>query len=192
MLTLWVLSGLTKAGVDQNSVYSLSLEQNTGHPRFQWKALPTDNEFEVARYHRGRIIGCPDSVELQEYINDINITKCFKLVKVNTNSSENYLLEYDSERGVLRYTDKSIVIDEASPDEYEYSVKISSDASTALTALWTASCPIIDGQDPIERWVNNFNQRIGVGANWLKRSDIPNMTINDGARKVLVKNSVCK
>lgn len=189
MLTLWVLSGLTKAGVDQNSVYSLSLEQNTGHPRFQWKALPTDNEFEVARYHRGRIIGCPDSVELQEYINDINITKCFKLVKVNTNSSENYLLEYDSERGVLRYTDKSIVIDEASPDEYEYSVKISSDASTALTALWTASCPIIDGQDPIERWVNNFNQRIGVGANWLKRSDIPNMTINDGARKVLVKIS---
>ena len=93
------VKGLTKAGVDQNSVYSLSLEQNTGHPRFQWKALPTDNEFEVARYHRGRIIGCPDSVELQEYINDINITKCFKLVKVNTNSSENYLLEYDSERG---------------------------------------------------------------------------------------------
>ena len=37
--------------------------------------------------------------------------------------------------------------------------------------------------------MNNFNQRIGVGANWLKRSDIPNMTINDGARKVLVKIS---
>lgn len=183
--SLWVLSAFAMASVDQSSVYSLSLEQNTGYPRFQWKASPGDTEFVVVRYHQGKIATCPGRFEIQEYVYNENITRCVKHLNINSSSADAYSLEYETASGIFRFADRGIVVDDASPDEYKYTVKSANDSDADLAPLWAASCPIVDGQDPLERWVNNFNQRIALGANWLKRSDIPNVSATSGSENTL-------
>ncbi len=178
---------ISEASVTASSVLPLSPD-NSGFARFRFMDTNTSNAyFTVGRGTPGQIASCPNpSFETLTYDSANNISWCDRTVVMGNYA--NFTLSNQG-GGSWIYTDKLVGIDAVDTREFKYRVKAYTDGASSYVSIWTASCTIADGQDPLAQWVTLFNQHIGAPSTSpiLSLSDIP---ISSSALPTLTQKTV--